>query len=120
MEAHHRDRESQKTELARSSRAASSSADEETRAAALCRDMYRRLALCNLDELRVIDLQLTRLELGRQRYGHLDLSRSRDWAKEESEEHVDAAFYRACAILIEREKLASSAAHVEGPWRPGS
>ena len=80
-----------------------SSADDAMRAAALRRDMGRRHELCNLDELRVLDLQLTRLELGREQYGHLDLARPRDWAKEESEEQVDAAFYRACAILVARD-----------------
>lgn len=81
----------------------------EIRAAALRRDMGRRFALCNLDELRVIDVQLTRLELGREQYGPLDLSRYRDWHKELAEEHVDAAFYRACAILVEREERARAA-----------
>ena len=97
-----------------------SRADDDVRAAALRRDMGRRQALCNLDELRVLDLQLTRLELGREQYGHLDLARPRDWAKEEAEEHVDAAFYRACAILAARDELIARAPNVEGPWQPGS
>lgn len=97
-----------------------SRADDEVGAAALRRHMCRRFELCNLDELRVMDLQLVRLELGRHQYGHLDLSRCRDWAKEEAEEHVDAAFYRACAILVARDEFAAGAPQVEGQWRPGS
>jgi hypothetical protein len=78
--------------------------DREIRAAALRRDMLRRLMFCNLDELRVLDMQLTRLELGRDQYGPLDLAKHRDWPKEEAEEHIDAAFYRSCAILVDRDQ----------------
>jgi hypothetical protein len=88
-------------------------ADQERRAAALSRDMGRRFAFCNLDELRVIDLQLTRLELGREQYGHLVLSRARDWEKEQAEEHVDANFYRSCAVLVERDELEHAALGME-------
>jgi len=91
-------------------------ADQKRRSTALRRDMARRHALCSLDELRVLDLQLTRLELGRERYGHLDLSSRRDWAKEEAEEHIDAAFYRACAILVERAEVAIGLSPVEEQW----
>ena len=96
------------------------SAAEELRAAALRRNMCGRFELCSLDELRVMDLQLVRLELGREQYGRLDLSRRRDWVKEEAEEHVDAAFYRACAVLIARDEIAARVSSVEGQWRPGS
>ena len=63
-------------------------------------DLAARLELCALDELRVIGVVLARLELGRQRYGYLDLNRDRrDWKREEAEEHIDAAVYRACDEL---------------------
>ncbi len=63
-------------------------------------DLGARLARCSYDELRVIDKLLGRLELGRDRYGHLDLSRDRrDFKREEAEEHLDAAVYRACDAL---------------------
>lgn len=65
----------------------------------LLADVSRRLLDCNLDELRVLDVLLGRLELGRSRYGHLDLAKPRDWAREEAEEHADAAVYRACGEL---------------------
>ncbi len=69
------------------------------RAAALRRDLRRRFALANLDELLVIELLWQRLELGRERYGHLDLAKARDWSREESEELLDARIYQACAVL---------------------
>ena len=63
-------------------------------------DLTDRLMLCSRDELRVMSELLRRLEVGRERYGHLDLSKdSRDWRKEESEEHLDGAVYRACDYL---------------------
>jgi hypothetical protein len=76
------------------------------RADALRRTMGPRLELCNLDELRVLDVELGRLEKGRHDYGHLDLSKARDWDKEEAEELLDARIYRACAVLAERDRSA--------------
>lgn len=70
---------------------------------ALARNLAARLLACNLDEMRVVDLLLARLELGRDRYGYLDLARSRDWDREEAEELLDARIYRACALLHERD-----------------
>jgi hypothetical protein len=66
---------------------------QELRAGAMRRDIARRLALCNLDELRVIDRVLQRLEIGRERYGWLDLSKPRNWRKERCEERLDALVY---------------------------
>ncbi len=66
---------------------------QEVRAAAMRRDIARRLALCNLDESRVVDRVLQRLELGRERYGGLDLSKPRNWRKERFEERLDALVY---------------------------
>lgn len=61
---------------------------------ALARDIARRLQLASLDEIRVLDALLLRLELGRERYGHLGLGRDRrDWAKERREELLDAIVY---------------------------
>jgi hypothetical protein len=60
---------------------------------ALARDIARRLQLASIDEARVVDRVLQRLELGRERYGLLDLSRPRDWRKEHREELLDALVY---------------------------
>lgn len=63
-------------------------------------DLRLRLELCSLDELRVIGVLLARLELGRQRYGYLDLARDRrDFKRERAEEYVDLAIYDACDEL---------------------
>ena len=70
----------------------------------LTRSLIARLGACNLDELRVIDQLLVRLELGRDRYGHLDLSRARDWEREEAEELLDMQVYRACMVLVDRDR----------------
>lgn len=60
---------------------------------ALIRDIARRLQLAAPDEVRVIDRVLQRLELGRERYGALDLSRPREWRRELREELLDALVY---------------------------
>lgn len=55
-----------------------------------------RLERCSPDELRVIDRCLAGLELGRERYGALDLGRDdRDWLDEASDESRDGLLYRA-------------------------
>jgi len=66
--------------------------------------MARRLALCCFDELRVLDIELGRLEKGRHDYGHLDLSMARDWDREEAEELLDARLYRAMGKLVQRDE----------------
>ena len=60
---------------------------------ALASDITRRLHLCSHDELRVLQRVLQRLELGRERYGLLDLRKPRDWGKERGEELLDALLY---------------------------
>jgi hypothetical protein len=60
---------------------------------ALIWDIGRRLQLASPDEVRVIDRVLQRLELGRDRYGALDLSRPREWRRELREELLDALVY---------------------------
>jgi hypothetical protein len=80
-----------------------SNPEDHVRREALQRTIAARLLVCNIDELRVLDVLLGRLELGRDRYGYLDLARSRDWEREEAEEHADAAVYRACKVLADRE-----------------
>jgi hypothetical protein len=70
----------------------------------LRRSIVGRLGACNIDELRVLDQLLVRLELGRDRHGHLDLSQKRDWHKERAEEFADAAVYGACLVLAERDE----------------
>ena len=55
------------------------------------------------DELDVLDGFLLRLELGRSRYGALDLrSDARDWQREQDEEVADWAVYRALARTSRR------------------
>lgn len=72
---------------------------------ALARDIARRLQLASHDEVRVVDRILLRLELGRDRYGLLDLSRPRDWRRELAEELLDALIYDT-AETIRAEDLA--------------
>jgi hypothetical protein len=83
------------------------------RAVGLRRDLGRRCALANLDELRVVDRVLQRLELGRERYGGLDLSRPRNWRKERFEERLDALVYDVAEELaaedVERARLREDA-----------
>jgi hypothetical protein len=67
---------------------------------ALARDLARRQQNCSLDELRVQDRVLGRLELGRQRYGELDLSKPRNWQRERFEERLDALVYDVCDELV--------------------
>jgi len=67
---------------------------------ALARNIAIRLQACSVDELRVQDRVLGRLELGRQRYGDLDLSRPRDWRRERFEERLDALVYDVCDELV--------------------
>jgi hypothetical protein len=66
---------------------------------ALARNICTRilqLADGGRDEIAVLDGFLLRLELGQQRYGALDLSKSkRDWDREADEEIADWAVYRA-------------------------
>ncbi len=71
---------------------------------ALQRSIAARLGLASHDELRVVDAILTRLELGRERYGALNLrADSRDWRREGDEELVDLAVYRACERISIRD-----------------
>ncbi len=66
---------------------------------ALARDLARRLHLASHDELRVIDRLLVRLELGRDRYGELDLRKPRDWRRELGDELLDALVYDTAETL---------------------
>ncbi len=76
---------------------------DSTRRDALARSIAARLLGCNHDELRVLDLLLGRLELGRDRYGFLDLSKPREWKIEEAEELLDARIYQACDLIQRRD-----------------
>ncbi len=52
----------------------------------------------------MIDAILIRLELGRDRYGELNLrADSRDWRREGDEELVDLAVYRACERISKHD-----------------
>lgn len=60
----------------------------------LVADLVRRLPLASRDELRIVDRVFARLEIGRRRYGLLDLSLDcRDWRAERFEERLDALIY---------------------------
>ena len=62
---------------------------------------------CCYDELRVLTVLARRLEVGRNRYGYLDLhSDRRDFKRERAEEYVDAAIYDACDLLAEHDRAA--------------
>ncbi len=83
--------------------------ERSVRAASLRRDLRRRFLLANLDELLVIELLWQRLELGRKRYGPLDiLARTIDWDEEELEEILDARIYRALAVVQRHERAMES------------
>lgn len=60
---------------------------------AMARGLARRLSLASLDEIRVVDRILVRLELGRERYGPLDIAKPREWRRELGEELLDAVIY---------------------------
>lgn len=91
------------------------------RAVGLRRDLGRRCALANLDELRIVDRVLERLELGREHYGHLDLSRPRNWRKERFEERLDALVYDVAEELaaedVERARLHEDARQELLAWQ---
>lgn len=81
--------------------------DDQTARLALARNLSARLhqlADLGLDELRVIDAFVTRLEHGLIEHGRLDLSKSRDWQREYDEELVDAAVYRSCKRVSDRDR----------------
>lgn len=68
-------------------------------------DLEARLELCSWDELRVLDVLLNRLELGRARYGYLDTARDkRDWKRERAEEGRDWLIYDALDELDRADK----------------
>jgi hypothetical protein len=98
---------------------------DELQRQALARNLASRLQPAGLDELRVIDRILSRLELGRQRYGELDLGAPRDWRAERFEEELDALVYQVCSELaaedLARQSLRSAARAEmlgEGDQRP--
>jgi hypothetical protein len=64
--------------------------------------ILEHLGECSDDELRVMNAVLARLEIGRQRYGRLDLASDvRDWERELGEELLDASIYAAISRLAE-------------------
>ena len=77
---------------------------DDIRRRGLVADLGRRLAMRNLDELRVIDALLVRVEKGAAHYGPLDLSRPRDWQRERSEELLDALVYDVMGQLAARDR----------------
>jgi len=77
----------------------------ELRRQAFRRDLARRQQLLGLDELRVIDRVQQRLELGRERYGELELAKDRDWRAERFDERVDALVYDVAGELAEEDRM---------------
>jgi len=51
------------------------------------------------DELAVAAMVLERLDVGRERYGVLDVRGGRRWRREALEEMVDGAVYMSCALV---------------------
>jgi hypothetical protein len=72
---------------------------------ALARGLALRLHRCSLDEARVVDRVLARLEIGRERYGELDLAKPRDWRRERFEERLDALVYDVCEELAAEDTV---------------
>ena len=73
-------------------------------------DPSRRLALCSPSELRLFDAFLGRIELGRERYGRLDLDKDRrDFAKERHKELLDAMAYELMGELAEQDRQRAGA-----------
>jgi hypothetical protein len=75
--------------------------------------LKHRLLECSPDELRVIDVLLKRLELGRERYGFLDLSKPRNWKREKAEEDLDSAIYEAADVLSQEDDALRERAECE-------
>lgn len=73
------------------------------RGGAMRRDMARRLCMFGFDELRVVDSVMVRLELGRERYGNLDVSKPREWRRELREELLDALIYDLAEELARKD-----------------
>lgn len=71
------------------------------------RDIGRRLLMCNVDELDVLDELLARIEKGRDLYGWLDLEKARDWDRELAEELLDVSVYRAIGRVRHKRALAN-------------
>lgn len=80
---------------------------------ALMRSLAKRLPRAAPDELRVIERVLGRLEVGRARYGELDLSKPRDWRRERCEERLDALVYDVCEELALEDQAAGKASRDE-------
>lgn len=78
-------------------------------------DLVARLARAPRDERRVIERVLARLEVGRQRYGALDLAKPRDWRRERFEERIDALVYDVAEELALEDSAIARAAEAE--WR---
>ncbi len=61
------------------------------------------LGECSVDELRAVNVLLARLEIGRRKYGALDISTDpRDWNLEADEEIADLSIYLSFARLTRR------------------
>lgn len=78
-------------------------------------DLVARLARAPRDERRILERILGRLELGRDKYGPLDLSKPRDWRRERFEERLDALVYDVAEELALEDAALAQAAAAE--WR---
>jgi hypothetical protein len=79
------------------------STDDTIRRDAIARSLCARLCdeRRSIDELRVIDRVLSRLEMGADIYGALKLAADkRAWNREAADELVDWIFYTACREIV--------------------
>jgi hypothetical protein len=89
--------------------------------AAMLRGLELRLSLAGLDELRVIDRVLQRLELGRERHGELDVSKPISSRRERFEERLDALVYDiAEELALEDAEVARKRAAARTQIAPSS
>jgi len=78
---------------------------------ALVRCIARRLAMAELDVVRIVDRILLRLEKGRDEYGPLNIAKSaRNWREERAQEFEDVLVY---TVIEELRRLDAQRARIE-------
>lgn len=83
---------------------------DEIRRRGLLAILVGQLQTLEYDALRVVSRVAARLELGRERYGDLDLAQPRPWRRERNEELLDAIVYEVAGELA-AEDAAREAMH---------
>jgi hypothetical protein len=82
-------------------------------------NLCARLEAFSRDELRVVDRVMQRLELGRDRYGALDLAvDKRNWDQEADEERVDGLIYETCRDIAAHDRRVEEIARLEEDEMP--